>query len=212
MNELILPVSVGEAIDKLTILHIKLDKIKDNRKVEVQKEYDVLKIKLSQYIKKYDFYYNMLKKTNLDIWNMLEDITQNKHNNTKLKYEIMLHKNDIRFKIKDRINTIANSILKEKKGYYKNTIVINISDKLDFNLFIEPLKYYTFLFDKVIVNINKKVVFDNEFPVYFNKDCNDIKIDKILNFMNDKFTIKEIYELFDITEEITDTYKNILFF
>ena len=39
---LYLPVSLGEAIDKLTILDIKLDKINDNRKNDVQKEYDLL--------------------------------------------------------------------------------------------------------------------------------------------------------------------------
>ncbi len=42
-NDLLhLPVSLGEAIDKITILDIKLDKIKDNRKNDVQKEYDLL--------------------------------------------------------------------------------------------------------------------------------------------------------------------------
>ena len=37
-----LPVSYGEAIDKLTILDIKLDKIKDDRKIDVKKEYDAI--------------------------------------------------------------------------------------------------------------------------------------------------------------------------
>ena len=41
-NILSLPVSLGEAIDKLTILDIKCEKIKDNRKIDVQKEYNIL--------------------------------------------------------------------------------------------------------------------------------------------------------------------------
>ena len=46
-NELVcLPVSTGEAIDKLTILNIKLQKITDSRKNDVQVEYDILKKKL----------------------------------------------------------------------------------------------------------------------------------------------------------------------
>jgi hypothetical protein len=36
-----LPVSVGEAIDKLTILDIKLQKITDNRRIDVEKEYNL---------------------------------------------------------------------------------------------------------------------------------------------------------------------------
>ena len=39
---LYLPVSLGEAIDKLSILHIKYEKIMDNRKNDVKNEYDLL--------------------------------------------------------------------------------------------------------------------------------------------------------------------------
>ena len=45
-----LPVSLGEAIDKLTILHIKCDKITDERKIDVQLEYDILYEKLKDFI------------------------------------------------------------------------------------------------------------------------------------------------------------------
>jgi hypothetical protein len=41
-NILYLPVSLGEAIDKLTILNIKYDKIQDKRREEVKIEYDML--------------------------------------------------------------------------------------------------------------------------------------------------------------------------
>ena len=51
-NLLYLPVSLGEAIDKITILDIKLEKIKDNRKNDVQKEYDLLFEKLNNFINK----------------------------------------------------------------------------------------------------------------------------------------------------------------
>ena len=45
-NQISLPISLGEAIDKLTILDIKLDKIKDSRVIDVKKEYDLLHEKL----------------------------------------------------------------------------------------------------------------------------------------------------------------------
>ena len=61
MEQINLPVSIGEALDKLTILDIKLEKIKDNKKIDVQKEYDILYNKLKIYIEKFDFYYIILK-------------------------------------------------------------------------------------------------------------------------------------------------------
>ena len=45
-NMLFLPVSLGEAIDKLTILDIKMDKITDDRRIDVKNEYDLLYNKL----------------------------------------------------------------------------------------------------------------------------------------------------------------------
>ena len=215
MEELVLPVSIGEALDKLTILDIKQDKINDNRLIEIKKEYNVLNDKLKEYISKYSFYYNMLKNTNLDIWNMLDDIKSNNHDdNIKLKlYEIMWDKNDIRFKIKDRINNLSQSILKEQKGYSKNSILINICDKVNFDFFIDPLKYYTFLYDKVYVNINKEVNFDTEYPVEFikNKENININVNKTLDFLKDQYDIKEIYHIFNITEDIVKVYKDVLF-
>ena len=52
--ELSLPVSLGEAIDKLTILDIKCNKIQDNRKKNVENEYNILYEKLKDFIEKYD--------------------------------------------------------------------------------------------------------------------------------------------------------------
>ena len=53
-NIISLPISLGEAIDKLTILDIKLDKIKDIRRIDVQNEYDVLYTKLNEFVLKYN--------------------------------------------------------------------------------------------------------------------------------------------------------------
>ena len=71
-NLLYLPVSLGEAIDKITILDIKLDKIKDNRKTDVQKEYDLLFEKLKNFITEYKLLYITMKKVNLLIWDMMD--------------------------------------------------------------------------------------------------------------------------------------------
>ena len=62
-NQLInLPVSLGEALDKLTILDIKMNKIKDNRITDVKNEYTLLYNTLKSYVNNHQFYYNILKK------------------------------------------------------------------------------------------------------------------------------------------------------
>ena len=72
-----LSVSLGEAIDKLTILDIKLDKIKDNRRIDVQTEHDLLYEKLSHFLIKHNDLYQSMKKVNLIIWNMMMNISRN---------------------------------------------------------------------------------------------------------------------------------------
>ena len=68
-----LPVSIGEALDKLTILDIKLEKISDERKKDVKKEYDILYDSLKSYITKFSYHYNHLKQSNLAIWETQEN-------------------------------------------------------------------------------------------------------------------------------------------
>ena len=63
MSEIIyLPVSLGEAMDKLTILDIKQDRIKDSRRNDVLVEYDLLYKKLESYISLYKQLYESMKK------------------------------------------------------------------------------------------------------------------------------------------------------
>ncbi len=67
-NLLYLPVSFGEAIDKLTILDIKMNKLNDSRRIDVEKEFNILLENLKGIIEQIQFYYNALKQINLQIW------------------------------------------------------------------------------------------------------------------------------------------------
>ena len=67
-------VSIGEAIDKLSILEIKMKKIEDeNKKIEIQKEINVLH-DCESYKSKNEFYYNLLVYVNEKIWDMTDII------------------------------------------------------------------------------------------------------------------------------------------
>ena len=60
MAEITLPVSLGEALDKLTILDIKCSKIRDEeRKASALKEYNVLLSSLQEYVTKYAWHYKI---------------------------------------------------------------------------------------------------------------------------------------------------------
>ena len=72
-QELFLPVSIGEGLDKLTILDIKMDKIKDDRRADCQKEYAALFEKLETYVKRFPWHYAILKDINLHLWNLQDE-------------------------------------------------------------------------------------------------------------------------------------------
>ena len=120
-----IPVSVGELVDKITILKIKLTQIKDKEKlINVQKEHDTLTF-LDQYVtiqKDVLEHQQQLMKVNLAIWFLEEDIRY---------YEKIQHfgadfidvarkiykTNDERSRIKKEINILCNSELVEEKSH-----------------------------------------------------------------------------------------------
>ena len=116
-----LEVSFGEAVDKLTILEIKKRKIADeNKRVEVAKEYDYLFENLKRVLQGNILYLcSCLTFINEKIWDMQDEIRDCK-NVGEEHYRLcisILEYNDMRFRIKNKINCNANSNFKEQKGY-----------------------------------------------------------------------------------------------
>lgn len=148
-----LPVSAGEALDKLTILDIKLKKIKDDRKFDVEKEYNLLNSKLIEYKNKYIFYYNILLSINESIWDMQDKfrVSNNSQEQNDLCIKI-IKENDNRFRVKKKINNISNSSLKEQKGYNPKTAFVLTHLGLGDNITsIGAVRYLATCYDKVIV-------------------------------------------------------------
>jgi hypothetical protein len=117
-----LPVSVGEAIDKLTILDIKCKKIKDEERLKHCKhEYDLLYNKLKDYVQEHGFYYKLLYDVNECIWDMQDEI---RIRPDPQKCVEILDKNDMRFRIKDVINQNVKSYIREQKGYPKRRALV----------------------------------------------------------------------------------------
>lgn len=207
MNSLIyLPVSIGEAIDKLTILDIKLDKIKDSRRDAVKLEYDMLYDKLSIFIETYQSLYKQMKHINLLIWNMMDKLRDGNLDDHSYFIECKrcVEYNDIRFRIKNKINDKSKSSLKEQKGYLVNKIEINIDD-VDVSLIIKPIKYLSLIKDLVIINSSK-----TELKEHFEEDTNIIF--NVENVENATITIHSNMNISNILEilKINVTEMNLL--
>ncbi len=158
MSNIILPVSLGEALDKLTILDIKLEKINDKRREDVQKEYDLLYIKLEEYIVNYKYHYKHLKECNLSIWEIQEKChgVKGDANLFTPLYKDILLENDRRFRIKKKINNIASSTLNEQKGYKKNSICFYGPLELGNMILLNGcVRYLSTIYDCVYVITNK---------------------------------------------------------
>ncbi len=119
-------VSNGELVDKVSILAIKLEKIKSEEKlINIKKEYNLLledmkKLNISVDSKEY----KELIEVNTDLWEIEDNIRVKEMNKEfddefiKLARSVYVQ-NDVRFEIKKRVNQITNSLLEEEKDYVK---------------------------------------------------------------------------------------------
>ena len=120
-------ISLGELLDKISILEIKLKKIKDKSKIfHIKKEYNILlKIKKKVKVnKKVNIYYKKLKAVNNSLWNIEDKIRlHEKLKKFDKKFVLLARRvyftNDKRSKIKLSINMSMNSNIIEMKSYSK---------------------------------------------------------------------------------------------
>jgi hypothetical protein len=175
MSEIKISVSIGEAIDKLTILEIKLEKIKDERRNDVELEYNYLQSELSGLIQEFKYYYKFLKNVNLEIWELQDEIRKDS-SYISSKCEEILFLNDARFTIKNKINNISKSKFKEQKGYIKRRAFILIDKSID----EEKIYYVDAFYDETIILCNKEI--------------------DILNMNIKKYTDEEINEYYNLKE------------
>ena len=126
MNKIIVEVSVGELLDKISILEIKQEKIKDPEKLKyINLEYSILKDQLKKNVKsdeKIDNLYQSLKEINAKLWVIEDDKRQCERDKDfgekfiKLSRDVHFF-NDDRAKIKLEINNHTGSTIKEIKEY-----------------------------------------------------------------------------------------------
>jgi hypothetical protein len=126
MNKILVEVSVGELLDKISILEIKQEKIKDPEKLKfINDEHGILKNQLDNNVKsdeKLNILFQSLKDINAKLWVIEDDKRLCEKNSDFTENFIKLSRdvhflNDDRAKIKLEMNTHTGSKIKEIKEY-----------------------------------------------------------------------------------------------
>ena len=126
MNKILVEVSVGELLDKISILEIKQEKIKDPEKLKfIDDEHGILKDQLKQNVKsddKLNELFQSLKEINAKLWIIEDDKRLCEKNSDFTENFIKLSRdvhflNDDRAKIKLEMNNHTGSKIKEIKEY-----------------------------------------------------------------------------------------------
>ena len=126
MNKILVEVSVGELLDKISILEIKKEKIKDPKKLEyINREHSILKDQLNKNVKSDDKLNNLfksLKEINNKLWFIEDDKRMCEKDKDFGEKFIKLSRdvhflNDDRAKIKLEINNHTGSKIREIKEY-----------------------------------------------------------------------------------------------
>ena len=128
MDKILVEVSIGELLDKISILDIKKDKIKDDTKLEhIFREYKILKEEYDNKVKndnKLSKLYSSLKEINSKLW-VIEDDKRLCEKNADFGDEFIKLSRDVHFlnderaKIKLEINIHTGSKIKEITEYTK---------------------------------------------------------------------------------------------
>jgi hypothetical protein len=177
---------IADIYDKLTILDIKKENIRDDRVNEIIKEIDILKNDTRDLVIN-EKYYNMLKEINNNLFNHLDKMYEINHDVLNPLYADLCRKsfieNDRRFRMKRKINNLHNSIIKEVKSY-KSKIGVFITNE-DHELSeqeIESINNYSTYYDKVYYLTNKKdTLFYNDGSIFgiTKDDFNLMKLDNL---------------------------------
>jgi hypothetical protein len=120
-----IPVSVGELIDKLSILHVKKTKVSNEQKLTfINTEFELLYNMSSYYLNDEEIskLYHKLVGINSQLWDVedelriIESTKEFDVNFIELSRKVY-YTNDERFSVKNKINELTNSDIREQKDY-----------------------------------------------------------------------------------------------
>ena len=195
---MLINISIGDVVDKYSILELKLKKINcENKIFEIKKEFDNLK-QCSDIISKNDYYYKLLLYVNEEIWDLTEIIKKidiKNDNFSEISYKIF-ELNQKRFRIKNIFNLLYVSHIKEQKSYSEISCEIIIENVDTLLKKIPEINYLSLEYDLIFIKASDecvdicKKIFNNPLIIYDN--------------IKTKFSVD--LKNFNITEDLKNVY------
>jgi len=146
-----LEVSIGEVLDKLSILQIKEEHIQDEKKlVDIRAEISSILPHIEVFFEDRcaKVLYESLKDTNLRIWNLI-DVAREKGTTDP----VVMRENDARFRVKNKINHYLNSGLKEQKNFGNIVWTCEMMPTDDFEEKSRDIMREAVYYDKTVVRV-----------------------------------------------------------
>jgi hypothetical protein len=148
---MLIEISIGEGLDRLSILEIKEREITNTeRLVEVRKEILSLHA-LLPYREQYRYYYNLILLVNKRIWDLTNEIkamTSRDATFAEMAHEIF-ELNQSRFRVKNILNQMSSDGLKEQKSYAPSRICVTLSSDTERDELRRQLAYLSVSYDQV---------------------------------------------------------------
>ena len=146
------------------------------------------------------------------IWNMMDVLRDgNVDNEEYLKVcKECVEYNDIRFRVKNKINYASKSLLKEQKSYKVNRLLIEMSCSIgNVEDFVRPIKYYSLFYDEIVIKhrddslLKPQFQYDPTIVFIANEDGLNCakKSKKQFAFANNVYDKDAINEIFELTED-----------
>lgn len=168
--------SIGEIVDKHSILEIKGNRITDERKIaDVRREMEALAPTVTL-IEKHKHLYRMLVYINTLIWDDTDAVKALLKNYNGTNFDqvsrnatlsnLIFANNQKRFRIKKLLNDLYSSDVKEHKSYAEETCYLEITDPEDIYRKIPEINYLVITYDVVYVSSQYRKVFDQLFAGY----------------------------------------------
>jgi hypothetical protein len=152
---MLIEISIGEGLDRYSILEIKQKEITDEKKkVHITNELQTLS-ELITYKKTFQYYYELLLSINTQIWNHTNTIKSMNPDHTAFSTisHSIFELNQSRFRLKNIINQLSESHIQEQKSYGETQIEITLTDSDPINL--DMVSKLSLQYDTVIIRCSK---------------------------------------------------------
>jgi len=169
MSTLLAPSSIGEALDRLTILQLKLEFIQDKRREDVQREYNDLFDLVKDFIARDSWHYEKLLLVNKIMWQIQDILHEGKAHDKDHEYQLMKElavQNQRRFRIKRTLNENLGSKHREQKGYKGKKIFLLSHLGMGDQLFMNgAVRFFATYYDEIRLVV-KKATLENVKTLY----------------------------------------------